>query len=98
MFILSLSAQAEFSATQIVTLEPNSITIYTSVIEYSIGDNLFISLVADKHPILGLAIDFSTSKYFQPFSKILYTTVGVRKRIRDGPFDLTPYITISYRI
>lgn len=105
MLMFSLSVQANFSGSQILTLEQNPIygpiTINTSVLEYSIGDSFFISFLVDRHPISGLLIDLSTTKYFNPFRKILYITAGIRreitKGIRDGPKELTPYITFSYR-
>ncbi len=101
VFVMIAGVQAKWSGGQSITweLDPSHgpVTIYTSVLDYSITENWLFTLVADKHPIYGLDMDFSTTRYFQPLSQVLYATTGVRRGVYQSQTGWTPYVTITYR-
>ena len=97
ILVLSTSVQAQLSGSQLITVELDSfygpITIYTSVLDYSAGENWSFTFITDKHPVAGLDIDLSATRYF--FNSF-YSTAGIRKGIRNSKTGWTPYLTISY--
>lgn len=101
VMIASGTAFAELSGSQTVTMELDPhygpITIYTTVLDYGINDNWFLALVLDTHPIYGLEGDLSSTIYFRPLGKILYTSIGVRKGLWQSQRDWTPYLSVTYR-
>lgn len=101
VLVLAFGVQARWSGGQSITweLDPahGPVTIYTSVLDYSITEDWLLTLVADKHPVHGLDVDFSTTRYFQPIGQILYATTGVRRGVYQSQRAWTPYVTITYR-
>ena len=101
ILILAVTVQATWSGSQSVTweLDPSHgpITIYTSVLEYSMTENSMLTFVADQHPIHGLDIDVSTTRYFQPLRQLLFLTAGVRRGVYHSQTGWTPYLTATYR-
>ena len=97
ILVLTTSVQAQLSGSQIITVESDPvlgpIIIYTSVLDYSMNDNLNFTLITDRHPVAGLDIDLSVTRYFL---NIFYTTAGIRKGIRDSKTGWTPYFMLSY--
>ena len=97
ILVLSTTVQAQLSGNQIITIEIDAvygpIIIYTSVLDYSAGEKINFTLITDKHPVAGLDIDLSVTRYFL---NSFYTTAGIRKGIRDSKTGWTPYLILSY--
>ena len=92
---------AEWSGSQTVTLEMTGegldyIVISTSILDYAISDNWYVTTALDVHPTKGADLEICTTAYI-PFWRVLYTTVGVRRGIYKSDTPLTPYLSITYR-
>lgn len=88
-------ALAGWSGSQTVTWELHNElrTIYTSVLNYEATEWLHVTLVMDRHPVLGTDLDLSTTLYV-PFRDILYATVGVRRGLFNSG---TGYVSVTVR-
>lgn len=96
LVIMQGTTMAKWSGSQTITWEWSDhwLLIYTSVLDYGITDNWHITLVVDKHPIHGTDLDMSITAYV-PLQGILYTTVGVRRRLFDSDRPTMPYVSVT---
>ena len=103
MLIISLvalpsMAMAKWSGAQTITWELHDEwrTTYTSVLNYEVKEWLHVTLVLDKHPVLGTDLDLNTTLYV-PYREILDTTVGVRRGLFDSRSGMVPYVSVTVR-
>ena len=90
-------AMAKWSGAQSITWELHDEwrTTYTSVLNYEVKEWLHVTLVLDKHPVLGTDLDLSATAYL-PLGDILYTTVGARKGVFDSRSGMVPYVSVGF--
>ncbi len=97
VFILSFSVSAAWTGWQSVTWETGPkgewLTIYTTALGYSFSDSWHVGFLADKHPLYGLDLDFSLTKYLGSLS----ATAGVRRGVYKSSTALTPYVSLLYQ-
>lgn len=101
VLLLSTFAAAQWSGGQTITMEMDPeyglLTIYTTVLEYELRPEWMLTAVLDRHPIYGLDMDLSATRYFRPLGKVLYSTAGMRWGLIDSQTNWAPYITITLR-
>lgn len=101
VLLASSVAAASWSGSQTVTfqLEETGIaTIYTTVLDYELRENRFLTLIVDTHPTKGIDADVSVTEYFRPFNFfLLYTSAGVRRGVWNSSTPWRPYISFTYR-
>ena len=98
LVLMPAVAMAGWAGSQTITVEwhDEPLTIYTTVQDYSIVDAWHITLVVDRHPILGTDMDLSSTVYLD-FRALLYATVGVRKGIYSSTTPIIPYASVTIR-
>ena len=99
LLMVAAPVSARWTGAQTVTFQwedSKIVTVYTTVLERDLSPNRFVAFVVDAHPVKGIDGEVSITQFFQLFySKLLYTTAGMRRGIWDSDTPCVPYISFT---